>query len=172
MTRARWGLVLVLILAVAGGASCGKQETPAVAGGDSTGAGAAGSTAVAASTPEAGQPAAAPDTLMLFTYAQRRGMRIFRHYCVVCHGEEGAGDGFNAYNLDPAPRDLTDPKYQNAISDETLTEVVTQGGRGMNKSILMPAYGKTLSKEQISDLVAFIRTLSAGGDTASEAGGS
>lgn len=172
MTRAWWGSVLVLILAVAGGASCGKRETSTVAGADSTGAGAAGSTGVAAPTPGAGQAAAAPDTLMLFTYAQRRGMRIFRHYCVVCHGEEGAGDGFNAYNLDPAPRDLTDPKYQNAISDETLEEVVTQGGRGMNKSILMPAYGNTLSKEQISDLVAFIRTLSAGVDTANGEGGS
>lgn len=172
MTRARWGSVLVLILAMAGGASCGKRETPSVQGADSTGAGGAGSTSVAASAPGAGQAAAAPDTLMLFTYAQRRGMRLFRHYCVVCHGEDGAGDGFNAYNLDPAPRDLTDRKYQKAISDETLEEVVTQGGRGMNKSVLMPAYGKTLSKDQISDLVAFIRTLSAGADTADAAGGS
>ena len=36
---------------------------------------------------------------------------------------------------------------------------MTQGGRGMNKSILMPAYGNTLSGEQIVDLVAYLRTL-------------
>ncbi len=85
-------------------------------------------------------------------------MRLFHHYCSACHGEGGRGDGFNAYNLDPKPRDLTDLKYQDAISDETLKEVVSQGGRGMNKSILMPAYGNTLSGEQIVDL-AYLRTL-------------
>ncbi|MCH8028240.1 MAG: hypothetical protein IID63_08985, partial [candidate division Zixibacteria bacterium] len=25
--------------------------------------------------------------------------RLYLHYCSVCHGAEGKGDGFNAYNL-------------------------------------------------------------------------
>ena len=34
------------------------------------------------------------------------GQEIYRHDCQTCHGEGGAGDGFNAFNLDPRPRDL------------------------------------------------------------------
>lgn len=37
-----------------------------------------------------------------------QGGEIFMHYCVHCHGASGVGDGFNAGNVDPAPRDLTD----------------------------------------------------------------
>ena len=37
------------------------------------------------------------------------GKATFQHYCQTCHGETGAGDGFNAFNLDPHPRDLSRP---------------------------------------------------------------
>lgn len=173
MRRARLGMGLGLVLVLAGGAACGKKHTAARGSTDSTltagvATGAVESTAVAGGG--AGAAGAEPDTLMLFTYAERRGMRLFHHYCVVCHGDGGAGDGFNAYNLDPRPRDLTDATYQGAISDETLKEVVTQGGRGMNKSILMPAYGRTLSGDQIADLVAYLRTL-AGAEKSEETTG-
>jgi len=162
MSRNPSGISLLLALALAA-ASCGKEGATVADGVDSTSTGETPeSTAVEPGT----VTAAVPDTLMRLTYAERRGMRLFSHYCVVCHGDQGAGDGFNAYNLDPPPRDLTDAAYQDAISDETLKEVVAQGGRGMNKSILMPAYGQTLSREQIEDLVAYLRTLapSAGRD--------
>lgn len=102
------------------------------------------------------------DPYVRYTYAERRGKRLFKTYCVVCHGETGQGDGFNSYNLDPRPHDLTDAEYMNAISDQTLHEVIAQGGRGVNKSILMPAYGHTLQPQDIDDLVAFVRTLSRG----------
>lgn len=94
------------------------------------------------------------------TYAQRQGKGIFMHYCAVCHGEGGAGDGFNAFNLAPVrPRDFTDQTYMTAISDQRIQVVIREGGRGTRKSVLMPAWGNTLSEEQIQDLVAFIRTL-------------
>jgi mono/diheme cytochrome c family protein len=163
MMRTPWvamhlALPLTVIIAVA----CGKAGPAGRVSGDSTATvrgPAKEATVVATGETVAAETQAPPDTLFLLSYAQRRGMRVFRHYCVVCHGEEGKGDGFNAYNLDPKPRDLADAKYQDAISDEALTEVVTQGGRGMNKSVLMPAYGKTLSRDQITDLVAYLRTL-------------
>jgi mono/diheme cytochrome c family protein len=50
-------------------------------------------------------------------YNVREGGVLFRHYCAVCHGGEGHGDGFNAYNLDPKPRDLADPAFQAQRSD-------------------------------------------------------
>ena len=45
-------------------------------------------------------------------YEMRLGRGVFVHYCQTCHGETGAGDGFNAFNLDPHPRDLSDPAFQ------------------------------------------------------------
>lgn len=93
------------------------------------------------------------------TYAQRQGQRLFRHYCAVCHGDQGAGDGFNAWNLNPRPRDLADPAYQRAVSDAWLTEVTSLGGLAVNKSNLMPAWKNTLSPTQIAAVVAFVRTL-------------
>ncbi len=104
--------------------------------------------------------AQAADTLKVeLTYEQRKGQRLFAHYCAVCHGAEGAGDGFNAWNLDPKPRDLSDAQYQRAVSDAWLAEVIDQGGRGVSRSSLMPAWGRTLTAGQIREVISFIRTL-------------
>ena len=43
-----------------------------------------------------------------FTYAERKGKQLYDHYCAVCHGSSGEGDGFNAFNLDPRLRNLAD----------------------------------------------------------------
>jgi len=32
------------------------------------------------------------------TYEQQQGKILYTKYCSVCHGEQGKGDGFNAYN--------------------------------------------------------------------------
>lgn len=104
--------------------------------------------------------AAAPKDLQL-SYAQRQGRLLYEHYCAVCHGTEGKGDGFNAYNLDPRPKDLTDNKYMGGVSDAWLVEVITQGGRGVKRSVLMPSYEKTLSRKQIKEIVSYLRWLGA-----------
>jgi mono/diheme cytochrome c family protein len=44
------------------------------------------------------------------------------------------------------------------ISSGTLTETISFGGKGVNKSVLMPAYQKTLDKTQISNVVVYIET--------------
>jgi cytochrome c553 len=94
------------------------------------------------------------------THSERTGQRLFDKYCVVCHGQDGQGDGFNAYNLDPHPRNLADTIYMNTLSDARLSEMITEGGRGTGKSALMPAYGSTLTASEIHDLVDYIRYLS------------
>jgi mono/diheme cytochrome c family protein len=94
-----------------------------------------------------------------FSYAERRGKRVFDQYCVICHGQHGEGDGFNAYNLDPKPHTLTDSAYVGAFSDASLSQLIAFGGRGVNKSVLMPAYGSTLKSDQISYLVSYLRVL-------------
>ncbi len=98
------------------------------------------------------------DPWIKYTYSERQGKRYFESYCVVCHGKTGEGDGFNSYNLNPRPHSFTDSTYMAALSDETLAEIIAFGGRGVNKSVLMPAYQNTLTKEQIANVVAYIRT--------------
>ena len=93
-----------------------------------------------------------------YNYDQREGKRLFEHYCAVCHGVGGAGDGFNSYNLDPKPNSFRDSVYMSNLSDLNLQQIITLGGQSMNKSTLMPAYSHTLTEIQIERLIKFIRT--------------
>jgi high-affinity iron transporter len=98
------------------------------------------------------------DPWVRYTYSERQGKQLFEQYCTICHGQSGEGDGFNAYNLNPKPHSLADSTYMKALSPETLTETISLGSKGINKSVLMPAYQKTLDKTQISNLVVYIET--------------
>jgi len=112
----------------------------------------------AAKTPEAAKTPAAPPPVR---YEVRLGKVTFTHYCQTCHGESGAGDGFNAFNLDPHPRDLSDPEFQKKKSDAELADAIQRGGSGVGLSALMPPWGHTLSARQIDELVLYLRTLPA-----------
>jgi mono/diheme cytochrome c family protein len=112
-------------------------------------------------TPADGEPAAwslpEPD----LGYNARQGRELFAHYCATCHGTEGRGDGFNAYSLDPKPRDLGDPAFQASRSDADLAGVIRSGGGVAGLSNAMPPWGHTLNERAISNLVVFLRTLKA-----------
>jgi mono/diheme cytochrome c family protein len=92
------------------------------------------------------------------SYEQRQGKYVYAKYCAVCHGNDGKADGFNTYNLDPKPRDLTEQHYLSEFTDERLIQIIRDGGRGTNKSPLMPPYGWTLRKDDITYVAAFVRT--------------
>lgn len=92
-------------------------------------------------------------------YNAREGRALFDHYCTTCHGSEGHGDGFNAYNLDPKPRDLGEAAFQAKHSDLQLAAVIRAGGPSAGLSTGMPPWGRTLNDRQIMDLVAYLRTL-------------
>jgi mono/diheme cytochrome c family protein len=93
------------------------------------------------------------------SYEEEQGAFLYGKYCAVCHGQEGKGDGFNAFNLDPRPRDLSDSTYMRALSDDQILQTINGGGRSVNKSPLMPAYGWTLKKQQIRYVASYIRSL-------------
>jgi mono/diheme cytochrome c family protein len=92
-------------------------------------------------------------------YEQSNGQKLFAHYCAVCHGVSGEGDGFNAFNLTPKPRDLSDRASMQHFSDQQLFQVISQGGAERGRSNLMPPWGHTLSERQIRYVVAYVRTL-------------
>lgn len=88
-----------------------------------------------------------------------QGAHWFSFYCIHCHGWTGKGDGPTAGMLDPRPRNLTNGKYTNYISNVDLFAMVKGGGAARNLSDLMPPWGNVLQDQDIWNVVAFIRTL-------------
>ncbi len=93
------------------------------------------------------------------SYELRLGKDVYKHYCMLCHGESGAGDGFNAFNLDPHPRDYSDPAFQKKKTDAELADAIRRGGAGVGLSPLMPPWGHTLTDAPIKQVVLYLRTL-------------
>ena len=91
--------------------------------------------------------------------SQVRGHKVYQHYCAICHGDEGQGNGFNSTNLAVSPRDFTSPQFWQQATDERLLLTVANGGPAVGKSVLMPAWGRTLTDRQLHDVVAFLHTL-------------
>jgi mono/diheme cytochrome c family protein len=100
------------------------------------------------------KPSAPPEP----SYDLRLGKQVFSHYCQTCHGETGAGDGFNAFNIDPKPRDLSDPVFQKK-SGADLADAIRRGGAGVGLSPLMPPWGRTLTAQQVEQVVLYVRSL-------------
>ena len=82
--------------------------------------------------------------------AQSAGETLFKTKCAACHGPDGKGEVPMGKKL--AARNLSSTEVQGQ-SDAQLTDVMT---KGKNK---MPAYAGKLTKEQMADLVAYIREL-------------
>jgi cbb3-type cytochrome c oxidase subunit III len=77
------------------------------------------------------------------------GAAIFKKNCVMCHGVDGKG-----FPVLKTPN-FTDPKWQSAAKDSELREVVKNGKKGT----AMPAFGGQLKDEEISAVIAYIRSL-------------
>jgi mono/diheme cytochrome c family protein len=156
--------VIVLVLFAAGG--CARKAAAPAAKAPASPASAATTSATTASTAAPETPAAAPaaaaaPTPTPLAYEASQGKVTFTYYCQTCHGETGAGDGFNAFNLDPHPRDLSAPDFQKKKSDADLADAIRRGGSGVGLSALMPPWGHTLSDRQVGELVLYIRVLGA-----------
>ncbi|MBI3813447.1 MAG: cytochrome c [Nitrospinae bacterium] len=88
-----------------------------------------------------------------------QGAHWFSFYCVHCHGWFAKGDGPTASVLDPRPRNQTNGKYMNHISNLELFAVIKGGGPARNLSESMPAWGNVLQDQDIWNVVAFMRSL-------------
>ena len=75
---------------------------------------------------------------------------LFKAKCVACHGSDASGNTAMGKNL--KIRDLRSAEVQGQ-SDAQLFKIISNG-KGK-----MPAYGRSLSQEQIHKLVAFVREL-------------
>jgi mono/diheme cytochrome c family protein len=86
-----------------------------------------------------------------------KGKESFQNTCVSCHGPEGKGDGVAAAALNPKPRNLTDAAFMSTQTDDRLYKVVNEGGASVGLSPMMAAWGGVLSKQDIWNVIAYIR---------------
>lgn len=89
-----------------------------------------------------------------------RAKELYGRYCSVCHGVTGQGDGFNAFNLTPKPRNFTDSTFIARIDSALIKEAIFGGGAAVGISSLMPKWGKTLTERDIKEITDYIIYLS------------
>jgi len=91
-----------------------------------------------------------------------RGGKLYQSKCMACHGAEGEGGKGTGVTFS-RPRDaeiiassLSNIGFQRAASDEMIWRTLAYGREGTP----MPSFLKQgMSEQQISDLVAYVRTL-------------
>jgi cytochrome c oxidase cbb3-type subunit 2 len=90
------------------------------------------------------------------------GKKLYRRFCVGCHGPLGDGNGENAQWIDPKPRDFTAATFKcrstltgTLPTDQDLYNSVVRGFYNSN----MPHWDALTDQNRI-DLVAYIKTFS------------
>lgn len=90
-----------------------------------------------------------------------QGKRVYTHYCVNCHGDDGAGNGRSARGLWPPPRNFTRGVFkfggvsEPALpSDDALARIVRHG---LNGTAMLPW---DLSDGELAAVIQYIKTFS------------
>ena len=105
------------------------------------------------------KPVKTPDTI---NGDAQRGGQLYTKYCIACHGAAGEGGKGTGVTFS-RPRDaeiiatsLSNSGFQMAASDKMIWQTLAYGREGTP----MPSFlNQGLSEQQISDLVAYVRTL-------------
>ncbi|WP_316569643.1 c-type cytochrome [Neobacillus sp. YIM B06451] len=79
--------------------------------------------------------------------AVQAGEKVYKLNCAICHGETGKGEGAKVGTA------INSQVFLSSSSDEDLTNYIEYG----RPEAAMPAYGPRLSKEELKNVVAFIR---------------
>lgn len=88
------------------------------------------------------------------------GYKLYKSYCMVCHGVEGEGDGPLASKLGGTkPANLTDAARVGKRSDKELFQIIQGTADHAKIDGNMPRWGLAISGPQIKSLVAYVRFL-------------
>ena len=124
---------------------------------------------VATVTPAApGATAAPPPAAAATTAAHAAGEKVFRTYCLTCHGAKGEGDGPAAVALNPKPANFATGAFKydtngNGIKGdvEDIKVIVHDGAAKHGGSPLMTPW-PMLSAEQLQAVAQYVKAFHAG----------
>src|SRR3990172_5577855 len=85
----------------------------------------------------------------------------YRLHCVQCHRGKVNGEGINKNygGLSVGPRNHTGPAEMSKLTEDEIRRAILGGGDAVNKSELMPRWDKTLTANEVDELVAYLRKL-------------
>jgi mono/diheme cytochrome c family protein len=86
--------------------------------------------------------------------ARDRGAFVFRNFCAVCHGPDGAGNGPVAQRGYPPPPSLLAAHAQ-TMKDGQLFHILTYGQNNM------PSYASQLSRDDRWNVILYVRAMQA-----------
>lgn len=98
---------------------------------------------------------AAENTVGYTVRAIAEGGPLYKTHCLSCHGVMGLGNGDLAYALKPSPALLAYMVQQPVAVDHYLLWSIAEGGKQFGTS--MPAFKDRLSRQQIFQIVAYLR---------------
>lgn len=81
----------------------------------------------------------------------------FGKHCAGCHGSDGKGQ--TRLGRKAGAKDLTDKQSQAKLTDEDAFKGIKLGRRNAKGEEKMEAFADVLSDREITELVAYIRTL-------------
>jgi mono/diheme cytochrome c family protein len=90
-------------------------------------------------------PAVGSSDELLQAKGAARGTLQFRGRCQACHGEAGKG---------AVPTNVTLAEVASSLNDNELRDFIASG----QMNLKMPPFGKTLSREELDDIVSYIRS--------------
>ncbi len=80
----------------------------------------------------------------------------YEKHCVDCHGEDGKAQ--TRLGRKSGAKDLTNKPQMAKLSDEEVFKTIKFGRKNKRGEEKMDAFGDGLSDQEISELVAFVRT--------------
>ena len=83
------------------------------------------------------------------------GRALYLHNCAACHGPDGLGDGDAGQSLSPSPAVLAYLITRPIAVDRYLLWSISDGGAQFGSK--MPAFKDELSRDEIWDIVAYMR---------------
>ena len=85
---------------------------------------------------------------------ERDAGQLYRKYCVSCHGTDGrAKTSKGKFNH---ARDLTNPEWQDDVSDERIFNSIMNG---RDVAGTMPRFSNKINQKEAESLVNFVRKL-------------
>lgn len=85
---------------------------------------------------------------------QRTASQLYRRHCVSCHGNDGKAK--TSKGKFSHARDLSDPQWQDEVSDERIFNSI-MNGRNVRGN--MPPFSAKLNEKEVNSLVDLVRKL-------------